>query len=103
VLSAWIFAPIVASRSTKTGRFPARGFLGHPPLLVAFSHPSQLAIDEPADVYIPFQLDTHSTQQGHYFNVAGRLKPGVTLAAANARLQASYLTGYLRFGSIGDS
>ena len=27
---------------------------------------------------------------GHYFNVAGRLKPGVTLAAANAQLQASY-------------
>jgi putative ABC transport system permease protein len=49
------------------------------------------------------ELDPHSTEQGHYFNVAGRLKPGVTLAAANARLQASYLTGYLRFGSIGDS
>ena len=29
-------------------------------------------------------------RHGHYFNVAGRLKPGVTLAAANAQLQASY-------------
>src|SRR5580704_7482911 len=51
----------------------------------------EITIDEPPDVYIPFQLDPDSTEQGHYFNVAGRLKPGITLAAANARLQASYL------------
>jgi putative ABC transport system permease protein len=49
-----------------------------------------ITIDEPPDVYIPFQLDPRSTEHGHYFNVAGRLKPGITLAAANARLQASY-------------
>jgi predicted permease len=45
---------------------------------------------EPPDVYIPFQLDPYSSSHGHYFNVAGRLKPGVTIADANARLQASY-------------
>ena len=45
---------------------------------------------EPPDVYIPFQLDPYSSSHGHYFNVAGRLKPGVTLAGANAQLQASY-------------
>src|SRR6202049_1494931 len=49
-----------------------------------------IAIDEPPDVYIPFQLDPHSADHGHSFNVAGRLRPGITLAAANARLQASY-------------
>jgi len=47
-------------------------------------------IDEPPDVYVPFQLDPNSVEHGHYFNVAGRLKPGFTLAAANARLQAAY-------------
>ena len=47
-------------------------------------------IAEPPDVYIPFQLDPNSVEHGHYFNVAGRLKPGVGLAAANARLQASF-------------
>ena len=47
-------------------------------------------IKEPPDVYIPFQLDPNSEDRGHYFNVAGRLKPGVTLAEANAQLQASY-------------
>jgi len=49
-----------------------------------------IEIDQPPDVYIPFQLDPNSTDRGHSFNVAGRLKPGVTLAAANAQLQASY-------------
>ena len=50
-----------------------------------------ITIKEPPDVYIPFQLDPNSEERGHFFNVAGRLKPGVTLAEANAQLQASYL------------
>jgi putative ABC transport system permease protein len=49
-----------------------------------------LEIDEPPDVYIPFQIDPNSAEHGHSFNVIGRLKPGVTLAAANAQLQGSY-------------
>jgi putative ABC transport system permease protein len=40
-------------------------------------------------VYVPFQLDPHTTDQGHYFTAAGRLKPGVTLRQAQARLQLS--------------
>jgi putative ABC transport system permease protein len=43
----------------------------------------------PPDVWVPFQLDPNSNDQGHYFQVAGRLKPGVTLAQAQARLQVS--------------
>jgi predicted permease len=39
------------------------------------------------DVLVPFQLDPNSTDHAHYFNVAGRLKPGVTLARANAELE----------------
>ena len=41
------------------------------------------------EVWMPFQLDPNTTDQGHYFRVAGRLKPGVTLAQARARLQLS--------------
>ena len=41
----------------------------------------------PPDVWVPFQLDPNSTDQGHYFQAAGRLKPGVTLAQANARMK----------------
>ena len=37
------------------------------------------------EVYTPFQLDPNSTDQGHYFVSAGRLKPGVSLEQANAR------------------
>src|SRR5438094_803323 len=46
-----------------------------------------IEIHEPPDVYVPFQLDPNSASHGHHFNVAGRLKPGVTLAEANAQLQ----------------
>jgi predicted permease len=41
------------------------------------------------DLWIPFQLDPHSTDQGHYFRAAARLKPGVTLQQAQARLALS--------------
>jgi putative ABC transport system permease protein len=40
-------------------------------------------------VWVPFQFDPNSTDQGHYFQVMGRLKPGVTLQQADERLQAS--------------
>ncbi len=39
------------------------------------------------DVWVPFQLDPNSDDQGHYFTVAGRLKPGITLAQAQARMK----------------
>ena len=42
-----------------------------------------------ADVWVPFQLDPLSPDQGHYFVVGGRLKPGVTLEQANSRVAAS--------------
>jgi putative ABC transport system permease protein len=41
------------------------------------------------EVWIPFQLDPNTTDQGHFFQAFGRLKPGVTLAQAHARLQLS--------------
>lgn len=41
------------------------------------------------DVWTPFQLDPNTTDQGHYFNAAGRLKPGVSLDQARAQLQVS--------------
>jgi predicted permease len=50
----------------------------------------KIEIDEPPDVYVPFQLDPDRDDNGHYFTVIGRLKPGITLAVANAQLQAGY-------------
>ena len=40
-------------------------------------------------VWVPFQLDPNTADQGHYFQAAGRLKPGVTLEQAKARLELS--------------
>jgi predicted permease len=40
-------------------------------------------------IWLPFQLDPHSADQGHYFMVMGRLKPGVTLGQAKAQLRLS--------------
>src|SRR5438094_9408053 len=41
------------------------------------------------EVWLPFQLDPNSADQGHYFQVAGRLKPGITLEQAKAQIQVS--------------
>ena len=41
------------------------------------------------DVWLAFQLDPNTKDQGHYFNAGGRLKPGVTVEQAKARLQVS--------------
>jgi predicted permease len=49
------------------------------------------------ELFIPFQFDPNTGDQGHYFGVAGRLKPGVTLEQAKARVQLSaeeYKTKY---------
>ena len=43
----------------------------------------------PPELWIPFQLDPHSPDQGHYFQVTGRLKPGVSVQQAQARLSLS--------------
>src|SRR5439155_6060434 len=44
--------------------------------------------DPPADVFLPIQADPNSANQGHYLRVAGRLKPGVSVAAAHAQMKA---------------
>jgi putative ABC transport system permease protein len=49
-----------------------------------------IQINAPPEVYLPFQLDPNSASHGHFFNVAGRLKPGITIAAGSTALEASY-------------
>ena len=41
----------------------------------------------PPEIWLPFQIDPNSVMQGHFFMAAARLKPDVTIAAANAQLQ----------------
>jgi putative ABC transport system permease protein len=60
---------------------------GAPHEIIGVVGPSlKIEIDQPPDVYVPFRLDPYSTDQGNYFQVAGRLKTGVSLVAANDQL-----------------
>ncbi len=47
---------------------------------------SGFTFDPAPDVYLPFQADPNSTNQGHYFRAAARLKRGVSLNSAKAAL-----------------
>jgi len=60
-------------------------------------------IGDSPQVFIPFQLDPNTRDQGHYLRVAGRLKPGVTLQQARARVIASRAAFEGQFpGALGD-
>ncbi len=53
------------------------------------------------DVWLPFQLDPNTSDQGHYFGVNARLKPGITLEQARARMASfteAYRERFPRFG-----
>ncbi|HEY1306427.1 MAG TPA: ABC transporter permease [Vicinamibacterales bacterium] len=43
----------------------------------------------PPELWVPFQLDPNTVDQGHFFQAAGRLKPGISLEQAQARLKLS--------------
>ncbi len=43
--------------------------------------------DPDADVWLPFQFEAASTNMNQYFQAGARLKPGVTLAQANAQMK----------------
>jgi predicted permease len=45
--------------------------------------------DPAADVWFPLQADPASTTQGHYLLCGARLRPGVTIATAAARMKAA--------------
>jgi predicted permease len=64
---------------------------GDPYVVVGIIGPSFDVSDfgPPPDVWVPFQLNPQTTDQGHYFQAAGRLVPGVTLEQAQARLKLS--------------
>jgi putative ABC transport system permease protein len=45
-------------------------------------------VTEPSgDLWLPYQFDLASQNMAHYFRVAARLKPGITLQMANAQLK----------------
>jgi predicted permease len=69
--------PAIVGKTISLGGEPYTviGVVGH-----------SFAVVPPPDLYLPFQADPNSTNQGHYFQSAARLKPGVSLGAAKAAL-----------------
>jgi len=61
--------------------------LGGDPYTVIGILPPTFRPDPPADVFLPLQADPNSANQGNYLLAAGRLKPGITIAAANANMK----------------
>ncbi|MBB5061149.1 hypothetical protein HDF16_005885 [Granulicella aggregans] len=43
--------------------------------------------EKPADLWIPYQFEPNDQDMAHYFEVAARLQPGVTMEQANAQLR----------------
>ncbi|HEY7498856.1 MAG TPA: ABC transporter permease [Vicinamibacterales bacterium] len=90
---------VVLSHQTWTRRFDSDpNVLGKVISLSGVPHVVVGVLDKSADfqelfqnpdVWIPFQLDPNTKDQGHYFRVAGRLAPGVTIDQAKAKLQLS--------------
>ncbi len=86
-------AVAVISERLWQSRFGGRrDMLGQPILLNGVSY-SVVGIvskgfhsDPDADLWLPIQADPNSTNQGHYLNVAGRLKASVSVAAARAQM-----------------
>jgi putative ABC transport system permease protein len=63
--------------------------LGNEPYTIVGVLNKSFVSDPEADILLPFQFDPNSTNQGHYFKAAGRLKPGVTLDQGNALLKVA--------------
>ncbi len=57
-------------------------------------------LDSPPDIFLPFQIDPASSDHAQYFNVAGRLRPGVTPAMAGMQLQLAANEFHRRFPNI---
>jgi putative ABC transport system permease protein len=61
--------------------------LGGEPYLVTGVLAATFTFDQPSDIYLPLQADPNSTDQAHYLRSSARLKPGVTLAQAQAAMK----------------
>jgi putative ABC transport system permease protein len=61
--------------------------LGNEPFTVVGVTSESFHADPTADLWLPFQFDLNSSDQTHYFKVAGRLKAGISLEKANAQLK----------------
>ena len=63
--------------------------LGNEPYTIVGVAGKEFVSDPEADIWLPFQFEPVSNDMNHFFQVAGMLKPGITVAQANAQLRAA--------------
>jgi predicted permease len=73
--------------------------LGGIPYTIVGVTGKEFVTDAEADLWVPFQFEPNSTNQGHFFLVAAMLKPGVTVAQANAQMKLA-LNEFVRLYAI---
>ena len=61
--------------------------LGNEPYTIVGVIGKEFFSDPDADIWLPFQFEPESTNGNQYFQAAARLKPGITLEAANAQMK----------------
>lgn len=61
--------------------------LGNEPYTIIGVTGKDFRTDPEADLFVPFQFEPYSTNQGHYFLAAAKLKPGITVEQANAQMK----------------
>lgn len=73
--------------------------LGGEPYTIVGVTGKSFVTDPDAELWVPFQFEPNSTNQGHFFQVAAMLKPGITLAQANAQMKLA-LQEFVRLYAI---
>lgn len=61
--------------------------LGNEPYTIIGVTGKEFRTDPEADLFVPFQFEPYSTNQGHYFLAGAKLKPGVSIDQANAQMK----------------
>ena len=99
VLSHGLWASRYAADPGVVGRSIALD--GQPYTVVGVLDAARLddVLQESPQLFLPFQLDTTAGDHAHYFQTAGRLRAGVSVEQANARLQTSAADFRARFGA----
>ena len=64
--------------------------LGNEPYTIVGVLGKDFLSDPEADIWVPFQFEPNSTNHGHFFQAAGMLRPGITLAQANAQMKLAF-------------
>ena len=89
VLSQGLWKRRFGSDSSVVGKTMSLGGEAHVIIGILNESPNVRVLEPNPEVWIPFQLDPNTVDQGHFFQALGRLKPGVSLAQAKAKLQLS--------------